>query len=131
MQITILMLNKFIMKQQGINSCIKIMYILLIIIFLGSCTKDFTKINTPWNGSPAASVQQLYVAFTSNLLLTYGDQATMNSYWYPISQQGIVYTKPDYSYDGGPSSEWSNFYHNLSNYKAMMETIAATNDTTI
>ena len=55
----------------------------------------------------------------------------MNSYWYPISQQGIVYTQPDYSYDGGPSREWSNFYHNLSNYKAMMEVIAASHDSTI
>jgi len=117
------------MKPQKSSACIKILSIVMLIIVLGSCTKKFEAINTPWNGSPTASVPQLYVAFVSNLLLTYGDQATMNSYWYPISQQGIVYTKPDYSYDGGPSSEWSNFYHNLSNYKAMMETIAATSDT--
>lgn len=119
------------MKPQKSYDRIKMMSILMVIMVLGSCTKDFKKINTPWNGSPAASVQQLYVAFVGNLLLTYPDQATMNSYWYPISQQGIVYTKPDYSYDGGPSSEWSNFYHNLSNYKAMMNTIAASPDTTI
>ena len=119
------------MKPNKSSALIKIMSILMVILVLGSCTKDFKKINTPWNGSPAASEQQLYIAFVSNLLLTYGDQATMNSYWYPISQQGIVYTKPDYSYDGGPSSEWSNFYHNLSNYKAMMNTIAASPDTTI
>ena len=115
------MLNKFIMKRQKSSLWVKIGYILIFSGVFGSCTKDFKKINTPWNGSPSASVQQLYIAFTSNLLLTYGDQATMNSYWYPITQQGIVYTKPDYSYDGGPSDEWSNFYHNLSNYKAMME----------
>lgn len=118
------------MKPQKGSAYIKFLSICMLIIVLGSCTKKFEEINTPWNGSPTASVPQLYVAFVSNLLLTYGDQATMNSYWYPISQQGIVYTKPDYSYDGGPSSEWSNFYHNLSNYKAMMGTIVATKDTT-
>ena len=104
---------------------------LLVLCILNSCTKKFEEINTPWNGSPAASPQQLYVGFVSNLLLTYGDQGTMNAYWYPLSQQGIVYTKPDYSYDGGPSSEWTNFYHNLSNYKAMMRVIAAAPDSTI
>jgi Starch-binding associating with outer membrane len=125
------MLNKFIMKRQKSISWLKITYLLICIVVIGSCTKDFKKINTPWNGSPSASVQQLYIAFTSNLFLTYGDQATMNSYWYPITQQGIVYTKPDYSYDGGPSEEWSNFYHNLSNYKAMMGIIATSHDSTI
>lgn len=124
------MLIKVIMKHRINRTRIKVSGILMIIVF-GSCTKNFKEINTPWNGSPSASVQQLYVAFVSNLLLTYGDQATMNSYWYPISQQGIVYTKPDYSYDGGPSDEWSNFYHNLSNYKAMMGIIATSNDTSI
>jgi hypothetical protein len=63
--------------------------------------------------------------------LSYGDQATSTSWWYPITQQGIVYTKADYSYDGGPGDEWNNFYHNLSNYKAMMKIIATTPDTTI
>ncbi|HLK28123.1 MAG TPA: SusD/RagB family nutrient-binding outer membrane lipoprotein [Puia sp.] len=119
------------MKQKINSTGKKILSILMILTVLGSCTKNFKEINTPWNGSPSASVQQLYIAFVSNLFLTYGDQATMNSYWYPISQQGIVYTKPDYSYDGGPSDEWSNFYHNLSNYKAMMTTIAASHDSTI
>jgi hypothetical protein len=125
------MLIKFIMKNKINSTGIKILSILIVIAVFGSCTKNFEKINTPWNGSPSASVQQLYIAFTSNLFLTYGDQATMNSYWYPISQQGIVYTKPDYSYDGGPSDEWSNFYHNLSNYKAMMGIIATSHDSTI
>lgn len=110
---------------------LKIGAALSILCVLNACTKKFQEINTPWNGSPVASPQQLYIGFVSNLLNTYGDQGTMNAYWYPISQQGIVYTKPDYTYDAGPASEWSNFYHNLSNYKAMLTTIAATPDTTI
>jgi len=110
---------------------LKIMTPLLILCVLSSCTKKFETINTPWDGSPSANPQQLYIGFVGKLLLAYNDQSTMNAYWYPISQQGIVYTKPDYSYDGGPSDEWSNFYHNLSNYKAMMATIAASKDSTI
>ena len=41
-----------------------------LIILLGgasSCTKNFKTINTPWQGSPTASVSQLYIAFVSNM----------------------------------------------------------------
>jgi len=103
---------------------------LLLAIAFASCTKDFKTINTPWNGSPVATVPQLYVAFVSNLAQG-GDQVTYNSWTYPITQQGMVYTKPDYPYGGDGNTDWSNFYHNLSNYAAMMSVIAAAPDTTI
>src|SRR5580698_5750279 len=95
-----------------------------------SCTKNFEKINTPWNGSPIATIPQLYVAFVSNLAEG-GDQVTYNSWTYPITQQGVVYTRPDYPFAGDGNNDWNNFYHNLSNYNAMMDVIASEPDTTI
>jgi len=116
------------MKYKKYYTIIKTGTVLIALAFMASCTKKFEEINTPWNGSPSATLQQLYIASVGNLQLTYGDQGTMNGWWYPITQQGIVYTRSDYSYDGGPSSEWSNFYHNLSNYKSMMDIISANPD---
>jgi hypothetical protein len=113
----------------------KIKYLSLItvwimVITLSSCTKDFTKINTPWNGSPVATVPQLYIAFVSNL--AQGDaQVTYNSWTYPITQQGVVYTKADYAYGNDGVEDWSKFYHNLSNYNAMMDLIATAPDSSI
>ena len=104
--------------------------LIIFSVFYISCTKNFEKINTPWNGSPIASVAQLYVAFVSNLMQ--GDaQVNYNSWTYPITQQGAVYTKPDYSYGNDGNEDWSKFYHNLSNYNAMMQVIAAQSDTSI
>ncbi|HXB34384.1 MAG TPA: SusD/RagB family nutrient-binding outer membrane lipoprotein [Puia sp.] len=104
----------------------------LVILFGGasSCTKNFKSINTPLIGSPTASVSQLYVAFVSNMTL--GDQQVGNNSWvYPISQLAPVYTKADYSYGNDGDEYWSNFYHNLPNYEAMMQLIAQQPDTTI
>jgi hypothetical protein len=104
--------------------------IVLFAIVCASCTKNFQTMNTPWNGSPIATIPQIYTAFVSNLVQG-GDQVTYNSWTYPITQQGVVYTKPDYPYGGDGNTDWSNFYHNLSNYNAMMGLIAAAPDTTI
>lgn len=97
---------------------------------LASCTKNFKEINTPHTGSSIVSVSQLYVAFVSNL--AQGDnQTSYNSWTYPITQQGAVYTKADFVYGNDGSEDWTSFYHNLSNYVSMMQIIAATPDTTI
>jgi hypothetical protein len=104
-----------------------------LIILLGgasSCTKNFKTINTPWQGSPTASVSQLYIAFVSNMTL--GDQQVGNNSWvYPITQLAPVYTKADYVYGNDGDEYWSNFYHNLPNYESMMTLIAQQPDTTI
>jgi hypothetical protein len=103
-----------------------------LVILLGgaACTKNFKTINAPWNGSTVASVSQLYVAFVSNMTL--GDQQVGDNSWvYPITQQGVVYTKADYAYGNDGDEYWSNFYNNLPNYESMMNVIAAQPDTTI
>ncbi len=109
---------------------LSVIILVMMVLIFPSCTKNFTKINTPWNGSPIATVPQLYVAFISNL--AQGDaQVTYNSWTYPITQQGVVYTRPDYAYGNDGNEDWSKFYHNLSNYNAMMNLIAAQPDTSI
>jgi hypothetical protein len=94
---------------------------------LPSCTKNFVTINTPWNGSPTANVQQLYDGFVSNMQLG-GDLTPYNGWIYPITQQGAVYTKSDFAYGSDGSSDWSNFYHNLSNYNELIGLIGKNPD---
>jgi hypothetical protein len=103
----------------------------ILILVSASCTKNFKAINTPWNGSPTPTLPQLFTAYVSNLDNTANsEQRDDNSWIYPITQQGAVYTRADYSF-GGSTSAWSDFYHNLSNYTAAMNFIAAQPDTTI
>jgi hypothetical protein len=103
---------------------------ILLMLSISSCTKNFTKINTPWIGSPNATVPQLYVGFLSNMALG-GLQVGYNSWIYPITQQGVVYTRADYSYGSDGNADWSNFYHNLANYNSMVTLIASLPDTAI
>ena len=112
----------------------RLLPILVVSVFalgLASCTKNFKAINTPWDGSPTPTLPQLYVAYVANLDNTANsEQRDDNGWLYPITQQGAIYTHSDYSY-GGSTSAWSDFYHNLSNYYAAMNLIAATPDTAI
>lgn len=104
--------------------------LVLLLTALASCTKNFKEINQPYQGSSDASVSQLYVAFISNLAL--GDQqVSYNSWIYPITQQGAVYTKADYVYGNDGVENWINFYHDLANYDAILSAIAASPDTTL
>jgi hypothetical protein len=112
------------------NHISSLAWLLLLLAAGSSCTKNFKTINTPWQGSPTASVAQLYIAFVSNMALG-GQQVGNNSWVYPITQQGAVYTKADYAYASDGDTYWTNFYHNLPNYEAMMNLIATFPDTTI
>ncbi len=100
---------------------------LFLALALASCTKNFQTINTPFNGSSQATLQQIYVAFVSNMALSGGDQDDDNGWLYPITQQGMVYTHPDFIY--ASTDIWTKYYHNLSNYNAFMKIIAASPDT--
>lgn len=112
------------------NHSLIIMLFALISGGLASCTKNFKTINTARTGSPTASVAQLYVTFVSNL--AQGDnQVSYNSWTYPITQQGAVYTKADFVFGNDGSEDWTSFYHNLSNYEELMNDILATPDTTV
>jgi hypothetical protein len=117
------------MTRFKINQSFIILTVALSLLGLGACTKKFSTINTPYTGSPTATLKQLYIAFVSNLALSGGDQNDDNGWLYPITQQGMVYTHPDFPY--ASTGIWGNFYHNLSNYNEYMGVIAASPDTTI
>jgi hypothetical protein len=105
--------------------------VLIFALGLASCTKNFKTINTPWNGSPTPTLPQLFVAYVSNIDNTANsEQRDDNGWLYPITQQGAVYTKSDYTY-GGSTSAWGDFYHNLSNYYAAMNLISSEPDTAV
>jgi hypothetical protein len=101
--------------------------VFLLVLGSVSCTKNFTNINSPWNSSPNATVPQLYTGFLSNMVLG-GLQVGYNSWVYPITQQGVEYTRADYSYGSDGDADWSNFYHNLANYNSMFTLIASLPD---
>ncbi|MEP6611629.1 MAG: SusD/RagB family nutrient-binding outer membrane lipoprotein [Mucilaginibacter sp.] len=106
------------------NIILKGMGFIMMLVAVSACTKKFDTINTPPFGSPIANVQQLFTGFESNLQL--GDpQVSYNSWVYPITQQGVVYTKADYVYGTDGNENWVSFYNNLSNYNALMDVIAA------
>src|SRR5262249_21358430 len=58
-------------------------------------------------------------------------QVGYNSWVYPVTQLGPVYTKADYAFAADGAEYWDNFYHNLPNYESMMTLIAQQPDTTI
>jgi hypothetical protein len=126
------MTNNFFANKNKYNRSSLSLILMILIVALGivSCTKNFTTINTTSSGSPVATLPQLFVAFVANIDNTANSEQRDDNGWvYPITQQGMIYTKSDYSY--AATSAWSDFYHNLSNYNAAMNLIAASPDTTI
>lgn len=102
----------------------------LLLTVCSSCTKNFINLNTPRVGSVDATVPQLYTGFISNMALG-GLEVGYNSWIYPITQQGVLYTRADYSYGSDGNSDWSNFYHNMANYNAMFTLISSLPDSAI
>jgi Starch-binding associating with outer membrane len=96
---------------------------------MASCTKKLETINIPPTGAPNTTLNQLYVAFISNMALSGGDLNDDNGWLYPIAQQGMVYTHPDFPY--ASTGIWGNYYHNLANYNVYMQLIAASPDSAL
>lgn len=94
------------------------------IALLASCTKNFQEINTPHSGSTKATLDQLYTGIGSQMDNTAeGEDATSTRWLYPITQQGAVYARSDYSF--GQGANWSGFYQNLAAINQMFSQIAA------
>ncbi len=112
-----------------INNKWKALMLFIIITVLYSCSKEkLADLNKPWNGSPTASVAQLYGGFVSNMALTYGDNDVAYGWLYPITQQAAVFAHSDWPLSVAAGDNWNNYYHNLSNYNAMLNAIAASPD---
>src|ERR1700687_1224392 len=84
----------------------------LVILSLGSCTKNFETVNAPPEGAQDASIPALFNGVISSLPLASGEYSVMNSWMYPITQQAIV-TSGAYPYENGNKEIWSNYYYTL------------------
>jgi len=129
MEINRLNTNNHFMRNYKRNIFRVQVMVLLCVAGLASCTKKLNTINIPPFGAPNTTLNQLYVAFVSNMALSGGDQNDDNGWLYPIAQQGMVYTHPDFPY--GSTGIWSNYYHNLANYNVYMQQITASPDSTL
>ncbi len=114
-------------KYHNIKTWTGIIAATLLIAIFASCTKDFQKINATWNAAAVATLPQLYQSIGANLDNTAeGEDATSTRWLYPITQQGAVIAKSDYTY--GQGANWSGFYQNLAAINQMFSMIAAQPD---
>lgn len=101
--------------------------LVLTLLFTSSCKKNFESVNTPPEGATDANTPAVFNAIVSSLPISAGEYSVMNSWIYPITQQGIV-VSGGYSYDNAKSAVWSNYYQTLANYRLLQSRIAATAD---
>lgn len=101
----------------------------LAVLFAGSCKKNFESINTPPVGATDATTPLMFNGIVSSLPITAGEYSVMNSWIYPITQQGIIVSGA-YPYDNAKSAVWDNYYQTLANYRLLQTRISATPDTT-
>ncbi len=87
-----------------------------------SCKKGFEEINTPKDKASTASTPEMFNAIVSSLPLTAGEQSVLNSWIYPITQQGIVVSGA-YPYDNAKNAVWENYYLTLGNYRVLEDRI--------
>jgi len=98
-----------------------------IATILASCTKNFLKENTPYNGPASATLPQLYVGIGANLDANAEGMDNTGARWlYPITQLGAVYAVSDYPYGSGPN--WNGFYQNLVAMNQMLTTMTTSPD---
>lgn len=114
-------------KLKNIKLVAGIVAMILPAAFFASCTKDFQKINAPWNASVTATVTQIYTNIGSNLDQTAEGEDNAGTRWlYPITQQGAVYAASDYTY--GQGANWNGFYQNLAAINQIFSMISARPD---
>ena len=99
----------------------------LTLLIASSCKKNFESINTPPEGATDAATPAVFNAIVSSLPISAGEYSVMNSWIYPITQQGIV-VSGGYSYDNAKSAVWQNYYQTLASYRLLQSRIAATTD---
>jgi len=105
-----------------------IVFFLLSIFLMGSCTKNFEKINTPPEGATDASTPAVYNAIVSSLPMSSGQYSVMNAWMYAITQQAII-TGGSYPYENANGEVWTNYYNTLANYRLLQSRISAAADT--
>ncbi len=106
----------------------RLKYILLtgfagVALLQTSCTKNFEERNTPRDKASTATTPEMFNAIVSSLPLTAGEQSVLNSWVYPITQQGIV-VGGAYPFDNAKNAVWENYYLTLGNYRVLEDRIS-------
>ena len=101
----------------------------LTLLVSSSCKKNFETINTPPEGATDASTPAVFNAIVSSLPISAGEYSVMNSWLYPITQQGMVSSgSSGYPYDNAKAPVWDNYYQTLANYRLLQSRISASAD---
>ncbi|MGN7786108.1 SusD/RagB family nutrient-binding outer membrane lipoprotein [Niabella sp. 22666] len=103
----------------------KLIYLTLISTAFFSCTKNFEEINTPPKDPVTASTDELFNGIISSLPLAGGEYAVMNSWIYPMTQQGVVAGSNSYNFDHARGALWTTYYQALANYRLIQSRIEA------
>jgi len=101
---------------------------IMALLFTGACKKNFESINTDPKGATDATTPEVYNGIVSSLPLSAGEYSVMNSWIYPITQQGIV-TSGAYAFDNARSAVWTNYYTAMASYRLLQSRISAATDT--
>jgi len=87
-------------------------------LFLGtalatSCTKDFDEMNAPWKDAQTADIKSLFNGVVASIELSAQEQATANTWIYPIAQLGTTVGNSGYSMQNASNELWENYYRAL------------------
>ena len=104
-----------------------IVFLLLSVFFMGSCTKNFETVNTPPEGATDAPTPAVYNAIVSSLPMSSGQYSVMNAWMYSITQQAII-TGGSYPYENANGEVWTNYYSALANYRLLQSRISTATD---
>lgn len=78
-----------------------------------SCTKDFDEMNAPWKDAQTADINSLYNGIVSSLELGAQEQATANTWIYPITQLGTTVGSSGYGMQNASNELWEEYYRDL------------------
>lgn len=82
-------------------------------ISITSCTKDFENMNAPWKDAQTADINSLYNGIVSSLELGAQEQATANTWIYPITQLGTTVGSSGYNMQNASNELWEEYYRDL------------------
>ncbi len=102
--------------------------LLAVSLFLTpSCKKNFENLNSPPEGATDNTTPEVFNAIISSLPITSGEYSVMNSWLYPITQQGTV-AGSAYNFDNARSAVWDNYFQTLANYRLLQSRISGSSD---
>lgn len=80
---------------------------------VSSCTKNFDEMNAPWKDAQTADVKSLFNGIVASIELGAQEQATANTWIYPVTQLGTTVGNSGYSMVNASNELWENYYRAL------------------